>query len=323
MALNISAAKRGFLYNPASKSLGIYVDGVKVADYVANIGRTYYVNNILGSSGADGLSWGSAMDEVSTAITASETYRQLGGVAGGAAVTTNDYVANTIVIQGTSTIYTGITDLGERCYIIGNSAGLMRDGGSGQVRIGATDTDGCDDATNARGNTVYNVQFLGGGNNMYAFRNTAWIQRSRFQDVTFMQGGGDLEGCFYAQSMSGTIIERCHFANNSAGTAALYGLQVGAQFSDNLITDCTFAVGSTALLHLANSIQTNSIIEGNYFVGDSAVGAYNLTSGGSCAALMNNTFLVTTVQTDRINWANRGKVSGNFAAKAYIDSATE
>ncbi|GAG83613.1 unnamed protein product, partial [marine sediment metagenome] len=137
----------------------------------------------------------------STAIAASETYHNLPSDAN------NDYIANHIVIQGTGTQYTGITDLGERCFITGLSAGLMRDGGSGQVRIGSDSTDGCDDPSNARGNTIYNVQFQGGGNDMYCFRNTAYIQRSRFQDVAFMQAGGDLEACFYAANISGSIFE--------------------------------------------------------------------------------------------------------------------
>jgi len=328
MAINKPAAKRGFIYLPKSKSLGLFVDGVQVENFPSVQGRTYYVNNITGSSTADGLSWGSAMDEVSTAITASETYRELGG--GAPTVTTNDYVANTILIQGTGTAYTGITDLGERCYIIGVSAGLHRDGGSGQVRIGSSSTDGCDDATNARGNTIYNVQFQGGGDTMYAFRNTAWVQRSRFQDVTFMQAGASLEACFYVTAMSGTIMERCQFADNQGSTKALYGLQTGGQFSNNLVTDCDFYVGSTALLYLANALQTGSVIgPNNRFYGVSAVGAHNDCTEGAygsagCAFLCGNYFSHKDASqlTDQIDWAITGMVSGNVGVDALIDSDT-
>jgi len=288
-------------------------------------GTTYYVNNITGSSTADGLSWNSACDEVSTAIALSEASRLVHP-----GTTTNDYIANTIVIQGTGTAYTGITDLGERAFIIGLSAGLMRDGGSGQVRIGASDTDGCDDASNARGNTLYNIQFQGGGDTMYAFRNTAWIQRSRFQDVTFMQAGASMEACFYATAMSGSIMERCQFADNQGSTTVLYGLQTGGQFSNNLITDCDFYAGSTALLYLANALQTGTVIgPNNRFYGVSAVGAQNACTEGAygsagCAFLCGNYFSHKDASqlTDQINWAITGMVSGNVGVDALIDSDT-
>ncbi|KKL70862.1 hypothetical protein LCGC14_2100700, partial [marine sediment metagenome] len=40
------------------------------------LGRTYFVNNITGSSTAGGTTWDTAMDQPQTAITASEVYRQ-------------------------------------------------------------------------------------------------------------------------------------------------------------------------------------------------------------------------------------------------------
>jgi hypothetical protein len=317
--MNKPGLKRGFHYDEATSSLGIWVDGVRQMNLPDTLGRTYYVNNITGSSTNDGLSWGSPFAQVSEAISASETYRELGG--GAPSVTTNDYIPNYIVIQGTGTAYTGITDLGERCFITGLSAGLMRDGGSGQVRIGASDTDGCDDATNARGNTLYNIQFQGGGDTMYAFRNTAWIQRSRFQDVTFMAAGASLEACFYVTAMSGTIMERCTFADNQGGTKPLYGFTANGQFSDNYITDCIFWAGSTALLHLSNSLQTGSLIANCYFFGPSAIGAYNLASSGSYGTscfLANCKFAGTDVITDQINWSQTAFLADNWGSGAVI-----
>jgi len=327
MARNITASKRGFGYLPKSKSLGLFVDGVLVENFPATMGRTYYVNNITGSATADGLSWGSAMNLPSVAIAASETYRELG--AGAPTVTTNDYVANTILIQGTNTAYTGITDLGERCYIIGVSAGLIRDAGSGQVRIGSSSTYGSDDATNARGNTIYNVQFQAGGDTMYAFRNTAWIQRSRFVEVTFRQVAASLESLFYTSNMSGTILDRCHFTDaGSPPTHVLYGFYAAGSFTDSQITNCTFHGGTTALLYLANSLQTGSVVgPGNMFFATSAVGAQNActeanyTSNG-CALLVGNYFSHKNAAqlTDDINWAITGMVSGNMGQSAIITS---
>lgn len=285
-----------------------------------NGGRIYYVNNISGSSANNGLSWRTPFAQPSESISASETFRELGGRA--PTVTTNDYVANTILIQGTNTYYTGITDLGERCNIIGVSAGLMRDNGSGQVRIGSLTTDGCDDASNARGNTIYNIQFTGGGDTMYAFRNTAWIQRSRFQDVVFMQMASALEGTFYAAACSGSIFERCHFASNSGGTAALYGFECNGQFSDNLVVDCVFAVGSTALMRLGSgSHQVNTVIEYNKFMGNSAVGFLDESADGY-AMLVNNYFPTTAVITDLLSRTTNTRTVNNWGAAVdtMIDS---
>ena len=93
-------------------------------------GRTYYVNNITGASTNDGLSWNSAMDEVSTAITASETFRQLQGT------DTNDYIRNRIIVQGTGTAYTSLTALPSYCDLIGLGS-EVRGNGSGIARIGS------------------------------------------------------------------------------------------------------------------------------------------------------------------------------------------
>ncbi len=79
-------------------------------------GEVYYVNNITGSSGNSGLTWGDAMDQVSTAITASETQRAL------QSGTTNDYVRNIIYVQGTGTAYTKLTALPLHCDIVGLGA---------------------------------------------------------------------------------------------------------------------------------------------------------------------------------------------------------
>ena len=315
MARNIDASKRGFGWDPAKQRLCLYVNGDEVEYWGQEHGRTYYVNNITGSSSNDGLSWNSPFAQVSEAISASETYRELGG--GAPTVTTNDYVPNRIVIQGTGTAYTGITDLGERCFIIGLSAGLMRDSGSGQVRIGSSSTDGCDDATNARGNNIYNVQFRGGGDTMYAFRNTAWIQRSYFSYVTFMQAGASMEACFYSTNMSGTVMENCTFADNQGGVRVLYGFQTNGQLTDCQIRDCTFWAGQTSLLELSNSLQTGTVIgPNNMFFGEASTGAKNACTNASygrgCAMLAGNYFAETGKLTDQISWANTDYVAGNF-----------
>ncbi|KKL18890.1 hypothetical protein LCGC14_2470980, partial [marine sediment metagenome] len=80
-------------------------------------GTTYYVNNITGSSTADGLSWNSAVDQVSTAVTLSEASRLIHP-----GTTTNDYIMNTIIVQGTGTAYTAVAALPSYARVIGLGA---------------------------------------------------------------------------------------------------------------------------------------------------------------------------------------------------------
>jgi len=145
-------------------------------------GRTYYVNNITGSSTNDGLSWNNPMDEVSTAITASEAYRQLQGT------DTNDYIRNRIIVQGTGTAYTAITSLPSYCDIIGLGADCFGNG-VGIARIGADTgvSDGVDATAAARGINFYNIQFQAGVSG-YAFRGTS-LFRSSFNHCCFATNG--------------------------------------------------------------------------------------------------------------------------------------
>ncbi len=271
MAINVNAAKRGFLWNPADRDLGIYVDGTKVASYVANVGKTYYVNNILGSSTNNGLSWGAAFAEVSEAITASETYRELGGVEGGASVTTNDYVRNTIVVQGTATAYTGITDLGEHYNLIGLGDPSDGIGGTiwntttldGLVRLGS-DTVSTGGMYNLSGEYsgvyVANIHFQTGGTNP-AFGVDELFQ-CKFEDCGFFyakdQATSAPDAFFEVYSaITGLIMNRCAGAGNASPTTRpAYGfhLKTGAdRFTHSRMRDCQWT-GSTAAYQVAASV---------------------------------------------------------------------
>ena len=307
---NIPGLKRGFHYDQATESLAVFVDGQRVHDFTNAAGRTYYVNNITGSSTNDGRSWGKAFDQVSTAIAATEAYRATKD-------TDNEYIVNTIVIQGTNTVYTGITDLGERSVIIGLSAGTAFDSGSGQPRIGSSTTDGCDDATNARGNSVYNIQFQGGGDTMYAFRNTAWIQRSRFLECNFLQAAASLEACFYVTNMSGTIVERCLFTTNAGSGPAVYGMKVAGQFSDNLIVNNRFSgVGTTAMIDLGSATQmTGTMVVGNMFSAASSTLAVGLLDSSDGRAMVcGNFFAASTYLTADISRTCNDNTVGNMVS---------
>lgn len=276
MAINVSAAKRGFLYNPASKSLGIYVDGVKVADYASTVGRTYYVNKVTGSSGADGLSWGSAMDEISTAVTASETYRALGGDPGGRATTLNDYVRNTIIVQAlgehtTDMYYTVLTALPLHCNLIGLGdwpAGY----GQGIAAIGDQDAahNGITTTATVRGLNMMNLQVNCDGGSSYDSMNVANFFRSRIEDCWLGQMHGATasncnSGLLCDNSMSSVLIRHCLIGQTNTATRPTYGMDLNTctPGSNNLIEDNVIFGGTTGILCNAADNWNGAVIRNN------------------------------------------------------------
>jgi len=235
MGKNLPGLKRGFHYDQAARDLGIYVDGVQVQSYTATVGRTYYVNNILGSSSNDGLSWGKAMDQVSTAVTASETYRQLGGVDGGASGTTNDYVMNTIIFQGTATAYTAVSTLPNYTRIIGLGA-EPRGNGTGIAQI---DGGGAADAMegSARGMELYNIQCDQSAAASFCGLDCAVLFRAKIEDCEFRNQG--TSGIRIA--VGGGVTMR-NVACTNGTFAQITGLTLGAGSTNNghKITDCEF-----------------------------------------------------------------------------------
>ncbi len=223
-------------------------------------GRVYYVNNITGHSGANGLSWTDPFDQLDNAITASEAFRQAGERA--PAVSTNDYIRNTIVMQATGTAYEPVAALPNYCDIIGLGA-TPRGNGGGIVRIDGAGADAM--AGTARGLGLYNLQ---------AMQSSA---------VSFY--GLDLLVCFRS------IIENCGFVNNGSGGirvvqggsivmrdvhcghdtyAQLYGLEVagGANFNACKITNCDFA-GDTAGVLVSNTSLKETVFMDCVAWGDS------------------------------------------------------
>lgn len=177
-------------------------------------GRTYYVNNITGSSTNDGLSWNNPMDEVSTAITASEAYRQLQGT------DTNDYIRNKIIVQGTGTAYTAITALPSYCDIIGLGADSAGNG-AGIARIGADSgtSEGVLATATARGVNFYNLQFQAGTAG-YAFKGTN-LFRSAFYHCTFATNGspGGAPAAGFEMGIAGGVNFYDCLWNNQSSTA--------------------------------------------------------------------------------------------------------
>lgn len=209
-------------------------------------GRTYYVNNITGASTNDGLGWNSAMDEVSTAITASETYRQLQGN------DDNDYIRNTIVVQGTATAYSYIEALPSYCDIIGLGASPLGNG-SGIARLdglGAKDAAATDEV---RGLNIYNMQFTHSVSGSFWAMDLAVVFRSIFEHCAFLNG---LSGGLKIVRGGSVTIDDCLVGGGDSFNP-VYGLYVGTgtsgdrTFNSCLLKDSHFH-GTTAAFHNSN-----------------------------------------------------------------------
>ena len=151
-------------------------------------GRTYYVNNITGSSTAEGRSWNSAVDQVEQAISLSETFRQLGS--GAPSVTTNDYVRNTVIIQGTGTPYTAVTSIPNYTDLIGLGAD-PRGNGTGIAKIDGAGTEDAMSVSSAgcRGLYMVNLQFNSSAAGSFYGADFAKLFRSTIETCTFTNGG--------------------------------------------------------------------------------------------------------------------------------------
>ncbi len=260
MGRNLTGSRRGFGWDADNRRLNIYVNGA-VADYLDEpSGRTYYVNNITGGSTNDGLSWGMAMDQVSTAITASEAYRVLQGTS------TNDYVRNRIIIQGTGTTYSAISALPSYADVIGLGAPPFGDG-TGIVVLG--DASGAADgaAGSTRGSTWSNMQFVGAGS--YYGIDLAIAYRTKFEMCAF-GGNAASAACaiaFNVVSASGLVMRDCKTIAHAAFPVIGYAMATaGGNWNECLMERC-YANASTTGYTNVGYLQNGSVVKDCIFYG--------------------------------------------------------
>ncbi len=262
-------------------------------------GRTYYVNNITGASGNDGLSWKKAVDQVSTAITLSEAYRL-------AQTTNNTFVRNRIIIQGTATRYTNLTALPNWTDIIGMGASPFGDG-SGIARIGAASgadgITGSGGSTDMRGVNWYNIQVSAGGS--YYAIDLPIAYRSMFEMCAF-GGAADnaaLTGAFNCDSASGLIMRDCKTIAHAAFPVTGYRMAAAGGNRKECIMDRCYANASTTGYTNVGYLQNGSVVQDCIFYGgttgltdtstQTGVGALamyyrNMGSGGTTGITVTN-----------------------------------
>ena len=248
------ASKRPFRMIAGISTLSDLKDGG--AGYPGDYpGRVYYVNNITGSSSYDGLSWETPFDEVSTAITASEAFRQL------PSGTTNDYVRNIIYVQGTGTAYTALTALPGYCDIIGIGA-EMRGTNQGGPRIGLDSgaADGCVVTATVRGLNIYNMQFQAGSGKI-CFGATNMF-RSSMTNCSFMTNGSatgnPAHGFLIIGQLGSFVMKDCFFGSScSIDTEPDIGIQFSGTHVHNCLFENNFICGLTAAVIVDVSVVWN------------------------------------------------------------------
>jgi len=303
-----ASSSRPFILRKGIATLADLADGGGAFGYPGDYpGRIYYVNNINGLSTNDGLSWDTAFDQVSTAVTASETFRAL------PSGSTNDYIRNIIYVQGTGTAYTKLTSLPSYCDIIGigadprgNGAGIAQITGSTSAAIAGA----------SRGLRLYNLQFTGSGS-YYAAAFTV-LFRSWFENCTFVNsdtGGLDIT------TGGGYVVKNCQIGCGDT-SFSVTGMRVGTggtNFNNCLIEDCVIYGSTTGFLnagYLCNGtvIRNNVIMGGTTGVDDNSthttIGVLpmyvgNYIWGGSDAMSMSNGSGANTLG----NWVSNAGVA--------------
>jgi hypothetical protein len=217
--------------------LGIITGGMYV--------KRYFVDNVNGLAGNDGLTWATAFAQVSQAITAWEAFR---------AAQANIYAKGTIFVRGTSIAYASLAALPSYADIWGIGAIPFGDG-TGIPVIG-TNTAALDAiAGEARGLGLYGLQFQHSGNgwacdfvNLFrseiafcAFKATdptlATVHADGAMRVTGAAGGlhvhdnkcigGNDSWHEYGLYADGTFLNSCRFERNT-WRARLEGIHISA-----------------------------------------------------------------------------------------------
>ncbi len=302
------------------------------------LGRTYFVNNVTGKSTGLGTTWDTAMDQISTAITASEVYRQDRG-----SVSTNDYIRNTIVVQGTGDYvgseggYDSLTDLGEHVNILGLGTPGGRGYGVGLVRIGhdTGNTSGGVKATSSgfRGVYIANVQFQSGDtSSCFAVQNlyTSMLEDCGFQVAPVITG---TPAAYFAISggATGITLRRCNCGGQSAMTdRPVYGINLTGStfFAASLIEDCSIGGTTAGILVPSTCIYGRGTVVRDNVIGDLGMGVMvtgikdsvdrTLAQGGYITYV--NNYIQATFPIDispRQDWA---RCIMNYADNAVITS---
>jgi hypothetical protein len=268
-----------FAQDPAGIGSSIILDDIPITGMTPGI--TYYVNNITGSASNDGLTWATALDQVSTAITKQAAYSLARtGVAPTAA---GFYGRDRILIMGTGTTYTVVATAPQMCDLIGVGA-TPAGNGTGIAVIGDATGAAHGFSGTSRGLYMANIQCVGAGS--YYAANFVALYRSTLENCAF--GGNNLSAaCARALSItagSGTLIKNCRTIMHAA--APVIGMcfaEAGGNFNECQVEDC-FAYGSTTGMSNKGYLSDGAVFKNNIAYGGTT-GIIDAGAGGADASV--------------------------------------
>ena len=236
-----------------------------------NGGKTYFVNNITGASGNDGLSWGTAFAQIDQALLASETYRIT-------KATSNKVIHNQIFVQGTETAYAVVNQdancvdiygMGHRMHLGGAAGDVMVSGAGAAAGMSMTALAAGWDTTaggagGGLGVNIKNIHFEATGS-YYAVDVYDWLLGG-FEDCSFMTSGANNYGGFRAsEHFAGSLMRNCH-AGGDAGSVRDGFTFTGGVFNQNLI-EWNWAQASRYGFYTSDYLQGGTVIRNNTFYG--------------------------------------------------------
>lgn len=262
-------------------------------------GRTYYVNNITGSSSKNGRSWARAVAQVSDAVTLSEAYRE-------SLAANNQWVRNKIVVQGTETHYEGLTAFPQTADILG--LGTYNIGSWGSIAVingGAADGMTHD----ARGLSLYNLHVESEGGVGFCALDAAILLGFYAEDCTFIAGSENavsaLTAAFRVTNIfAGSALINCRIGgtNGAKGCTEGMSLETSGVQNNNLVK-------GNVILAIENGIMIGTGVNDNGFViDDNTIGGITaqLTGIGIQAGLYtllsNNRISAATEISDAETW---------------------
>lgn len=265
---------RNYILRKGHAQLTDLIDGDAVYGFPGNYpGRIYFVNNITGASTNDGLSWEFAMDQIDTALLASEHYRH-------DQATNNKMVRNIIYVQGTETAYVeanqdangfDMIGIGNRMHLGGAAGDVMISGGTTADGLAMTDLlagwDTTIDKGGGLGCNFYNIQFEASGGALYAVDLEDFLLSS-FEDCSFMTSGASTTGggLRATQHFAGSLIRNCTAGGDAGSQAYGFHFPAGGVFNQNLI-EYNWANASSYGYYCAKYLQGGTVVRYNQFYG--------------------------------------------------------
>lgn len=282
------------------------------------LGRTYFVNNITGSSVNDGRRWDRAVAQPSQAIILSEAFRK-------DALTNNKNIRNTIVIQGTKVPYTALAALPSYCDLIGLGA-IPWGNGEGIAVInagisgnGSEDSDGMSGgADGERGLNLFNLQINGEGAAFYAIDIVKWF-RCLIEDC-FIGAGPENADAVIAAAIrvqlyfGGNIIRHCSIGSNNGSFACAIGIDMNTcDIANNTLIEKNQIQGTVFGVKIKALCNDHSLLgrDNSIFSGQGAI-LPNAVQCGMHGKWINNFIIASTTFSEH----DARQCCGNTEVKA-------